>query len=59
MGHPRILCRRWPRCGCIMQGYVNDSEPNECGVAECTCEKPHPRPWWHCAAHGEVTVDVG
>ena len=24
-------CKAWPRCGCIQQGYKNESEKNECG----------------------------
>lgn len=24
-------CRHWPKCRCIVQGYVNGREPNNCG----------------------------
>lgn len=24
-------CPHWPRCRCIVQGYVNQREPNDCG----------------------------
>lgn len=25
------LCPRWPRCPCLVQGYINPREPNDCG----------------------------
>jgi hypothetical protein len=56
---PKSPCPRWPRCGCIQRGYVNDSPTSVCGTAGCTCDQPHVRPWWYCAIHGEVSVDAG
>jgi hypothetical protein len=26
-----MLCKNWPKCRCIAQGYVNDRERNDCG----------------------------
>lgn len=26
------LCRQWPRCGCVKQGYENPHERNGCGA---------------------------
>lgn len=24
-------CKQWPRCRCVVQGYVNRTEHNDCG----------------------------
>jgi hypothetical protein len=24
-------CKQWPRCHCIVQGYINPRETNDCG----------------------------
>lgn len=33
------LCKSWPRCRCIAQGYVNEREPNDCGRKPVPSEK--------------------
>lgn len=30
-GVQAMKCPRWPHCSCIVQGYVNPHEPNNCG----------------------------
>lgn len=33
-------CPRWPRCGCIVRGYTNPREQNECGKRPSKPPKP-------------------
>jgi len=34
-------CPTWPRCHCIVQGYLNLSEPNSCGRKPSTRRVVH------------------
>lgn len=35
------LCPSWPRCSCIIRGYCNDAEENNCGKPPKTTTRPH------------------
>lgn len=39
-GEP-VPCPTWPRCACVVRGFVNIREPNNCGRAPLMNNEPH------------------
>lgn len=45
------MCPRWPSCSCVMQGYVNVAERDDCG------RKPKTRRHVHAEDEMDEVVD--